>query len=977
MDPATGAIGSLLPKLEELLGDKLRKSARKEVVFLKEELTRIQLALSDLEDVPADQLNSRIKGWARQARDLSYDIEHAVDKFLARRLRAADPPAADPSEIFGKISSKMSITKASARFATDIGSFRQPIMELGGRPDRPNVAAPRAAGELADPAGELVDLDARVEELVKILTEEKEQGPLKVASILGRAGVGKTTLANQVYQRLHRQFKCTAWVTVSPKPDIKNVLWTMLCQISPQDHDGFGSFNVEETIGEIRKALMHKRYFIVVEDMWDVKVWETIKSALIEDGNRSAVLMTTCKVSIARSAGIYRLRPLPKNSSRKLFYRRLFGSGDSCPPELADISEKILEKCNGVPSAIIKAANLLAGKTQEDWHTVLESNNLADSYDTRSRYLSYTGVPRHLKSCLLYLSMFQKGYEIIVDRLIWGWIAEGFIPEHAGTTVQQLGEEYFSELMERKLIEAVEVDAGGKALSCRVNDTGHDLIVSLSTEESSVTIFNGRQGRPLPQTVGRLAIRGNNLDLPTQVRLSSVRSLVVSGDANLFSEESSGTKLMSSFSKFENLRVLELGGCDSLQSDHLKGIGSLHLLRYLVIGGNCITDVPKDIGYLVFLQTLDLRATSVKELPGSIVHAKQLKCLRVNRHTKMPHGIGKMKALEELGDMNISNPNLLKELCELTDLRVLRIVIWSWDDSYDDALLSYLGSLSRQNIKSLSILTCCSLHVLDDLDAGQTPPSLKKLEIRHSAFLSLPGWICSLERLSSLSIEVYKLSQEIIDILGRLQNLLVLSLTSKHVPEGNFNDGFRNLTCFHFLSNAVGRIFGPGAMLNLKRLDLSFQASHTKDVFHGFDFGLENLSSLEHLSIEIICFNANLRVVEDAKDAIRRAIYRGRSRGANLVINRVREDGIIETAKEEDVIESEKEQEDMIENEEEEETVMKQQKQKETKKMKKLRVAKKKFRQKEKGTIRKYKIVSLHLRSQTLTASSLILQACK
>lgn len=258
MDPATGAIGSLLPKLEELLGDKLRKSARKEVVFLKEELTRIQLALSDLEDVPADQLNSRIKGWARQARDLSYDIEHAVDKFLARRLRAADPPAADPSEIFGKISSKMSITKASARFATDIGSFRQPIMELGGRPDRPNVAAPRAAGELADPAGELVDLDARVEELVKILTEEKEQGPLKVASILGRAGVGKTTLANQVYQRLHRQFKCTAWVTVSPKPDIKNVLWTMLCQISPQDHDGFGSFNVEETIGEIRKALMHK-----------------------------------------------------------------------------------------------------------------------------------------------------------------------------------------------------------------------------------------------------------------------------------------------------------------------------------------------------------------------------------------------------------------------------------------------------------------------------------------------------------------------------------------------------------------------------------------------------------------------------------------------------------------------------------------------------------------------------------------------
>ncbi|CAM0908479.1 unnamed protein product [Alopecurus aequalis] len=888
MDPAAGAVDSLLPKLEELLlSGNLRKSARKEVIFLKEKLTGIQLAFRGVEDVPADQLSLHIKEWARQARDLSYGIEHVVDKFVACRLRAADH-----QELVGKVRFNLRITKASRRFARDIASKRHPIVELEKQHGKwstsaaPNLrrATAMAADDHDGPVDELVDLDGRVEVLVKkILAEEggTSNRQLQIALVLGDAGVGKTALVNQVYQRVNSRFECAAWVTVSREPDIKNVLWTILCQISPQDDANCGSLSVEETIGEIRKALSNKRYFIVVEDLWDINARETIKFALFENSKGSAVLMTSREVSIARYAGvkIYRLRPLSENSSRKLFYKRLFGAGDSCPPDLVDMSEKIIKKCGGIPSKIINATNLLAGKTREDWYTVLES--LDGLHAVRSRHLTYAGVPEHLRSCLLYLSMFQKDSEISVDRLVSGWIAEGYIPEKPNMTPQQQGEENLSELMERKLIEAVEVDAEGKALSCRVNKVGHELIVSLSAEENSITIINKREGQPWPQTVGRLAIQVHNVDLPPE-QLSNVRSLIVS---NLLSDESSGANVMSFLSRFENLRVLELGGCGALQNDHLKCIKSLLLLRYLVIGGNNITVIPKYIGYLVFLQTLDLRATRVKELPETIVWARELKCLRVNGHTKMPCGIGKMEALQELGDMNISDAELLKEISNLTNLTVLRIAIWSWDDDYNEALLSYLGSLSMRKIMRLSIFTCCSLHILDELNDKQALRSLQKLEIRHSSFLSLPEWICSLHNLSSLSIEVYKLSQVIIDNLGKLQNLLALSLRSKQAPEGNFNDGFRKLTSFHFVTNAVGRIFGPGAMLSLKRLDLSFQASRTEDVYHGFDFGLGNLSSLEHTRVEIVCFDANIDMVKNAEDAITKAMYGGRSRGSKLYID--------------------------------------------------------------------------------------------
>ncbi|VAI82133.1 unnamed protein product [Triticum turgidum subsp. durum] len=117
-----------------------------------------------------------------------------------------------------------------------------------------------------------------------------------------------------------------------------------------------------------------------------------------------------------------------------------------------------------------------------------ESSNSEDPNAMGGKNLPYTVLHEHLKSCLLYLSMFRNGYEISVDRLISGWIAEGYIPEHAA------GEECLSELIERNLIEAVKIDSDGKALCC-LNDKGRELIASFSAEENSVTILKKRQGK--------------------------------------------------------------------------------------------------------------------------------------------------------------------------------------------------------------------------------------------------------------------------------------------------------------------------------------------------------------------------------------------------------------------------------------------------------------------------------------------------
>ena len=478
-----------------------------------------------------------------------------------------------------------------------------------------------------------------------------------------------------------------------------------------------------------------------------------------QNNNRSRVVKTTRNLEVTCGDEIYQLGPLSHDNSKKLFYMRLFGREDNCPthhPEEA--SEKILHKCGGVPLAIITMASLLVGKSRNDWFEVCNSPGFYGGRDSRQvddtewiLSLSYYDLPSHLKTCLLYISVYPEDYEIEKDSLIWKWVAEGFIEKKTGTSLFQQGEEYFHQLINRSMIQGVESEEEGIIHGCRVHDIVLDLIRGLASEENFITISNDDGGTSSRPKVRRLAHQNRILMLDqsysdSQRDVAQQRTLVAHGCDML------GWVLSPSF---KLLRLLALERCTLSDNDEydrrlLQHLGKLVHLRYLGLRGTKVRELPEAIGALKLLQTLDMQDTKIRQLPWSVSLLTRLVCLRCNSHTRVPDAFFQMMtSLEELqfgvGRLQSfeSKRQFLKDLGNLSLLRVLRVFgMGNLDESMQAELLKSLGTLQElQHLHLDRFVMSETYPASTEWDKAVISEHLRYLHIQGIRFPCLPSFI--------------------------------------------------------------------------------------------------------------------------------------------------------------------------------------------------------------------------------------------
>jgi disease resistance protein RPM1 len=240
---------------------------------------------------------------------------------------------------------------------------------------------------------QLVGLDKpkkKLMELIGIFEEPKEHessntGP-RVVSLVGMGGIGKTTLTKKVFDSkdLSAMFGTRAWITVSQSFDQKAILKEMMRQPFGaeslnkllEDHQGQQILEVH-LADYISKRLKETRYLIVLDDVWTIDAWNRIKVTFQDSGkDDSCVVVTTRDRKLAEYCShpshIHQPDFLGKKEATTLFQKKTKRSLDDLEKDdkTKGIVEKILNKCGGLPLAILTIGAVLANKDTEEWESI-------------------------------------------------------------------------------------------------------------------------------------------------------------------------------------------------------------------------------------------------------------------------------------------------------------------------------------------------------------------------------------------------------------------------------------------------------------------------------------------------------------------------------------------------------------------------------------------------------------------------------
>ncbi|VAH72278.1 unnamed protein product [Triticum turgidum subsp. durum] len=294
--------------------------------------------------------------------------------------------------------------------------------------------------------------------LVNFVVAHKDNKPYKLA-IVGTGGVGKTTLAQKIYndQQIKGSFKIHAWICVSQDYNEVTLLKEVLVNIGVHDEQG-------ETKGELPKKLAEtiegKSFFLVLDDVWHSNVWMDLLRPALHKTTSGVLLVTTRDDQITRRIGVehtHRVDLMSVEVGWELLWKSM-NIDEKEVQNLRNTGIEIIRKCGCLPLAIKVTASVLASRdrTENEWKKILSKyacsqSMLLDEIE-EALYLSYDELPPRLKQCFLYCALYIEDSVIECDEVTWLWIAEGFIEEQQGQLIEDMAEEYYHDLIHQNLL---------------------------------------------------------------------------------------------------------------------------------------------------------------------------------------------------------------------------------------------------------------------------------------------------------------------------------------------------------------------------------------------------------------------------------------------------------------------------------------------------------------------------------------------
>ncbi|CAI9113149.1 OLC1v1013697C1 [Oldenlandia corymbosa var. corymbosa] len=758
--PQTNLLGFIDRLLEKLMSV-IRDDAHSSVSLSKDDLQTLHDTLTDIRSSLAVlQFNQNGKFQALRSRIAAvvYETEFFLDSLTVE---------GNEDSVFKIINNITTAVKLISAEASDIFLNQNHITKIAEASHKM-----LSAGEIPVLDDSMVGLDDEVEKVIDRLTRGTEQ--LDIVSIVGMPGLGKTMLAKKVYEDLSivLHFHVQSWCTISQVYNKRSLLIEILSGLVNFE-DKYSEMDEDDLSLMLYQQLKGRKYFIILDDIWDLGAWVSLSSSFPNDVNGSRILLTSRHHNVAfeikPDREPHHLRLLHIDESWELM-QKIIGVKERLPPELFACGMEIVQDCSGLPLMILVVAGLLSNMNPNTWEEVRESLkkgtlSLAEKC-TESIELSYSYLPDHLKDCFLYFGAFGEDKQIPVRKLLQIWIAEGFVQKNGRGYSEDVAEGYMRELIQRNLIMVGKKGSRGTVKTCIIHDMLRDFCIAKCNEEHFLHQLRGYEpGKSVdPSILYRLHLCSRMREDFAESRLLCPRLhtlfLVVDNDVlnlprNMFLNCDHDVlnsrrwySLLYRFKQSKLLRVLDLRMCYTGSSFPVV-IESLVHLRYLAlqIAGTGLK-LPPSIGNLLNLETLIILTTGNIWLPDTIWNMKSLKHLCVTGW--FAHWILPDSFLE--GRSNLENLRTLSAALFISDITTMEVM----RKFPNIRRLKYrcINSMSSEIIALDFLSQLESLTISDHQTSGdlnfQFPQNLKKLTLAN---LHLP-WskISSFDRLPNLEV---------------------------------------------------------------------------------------------------------------------------------------------------------------------------------------------------------------------------------
>ncbi|XWS42768.1 hypothetical protein CRYUN_Cryun16bG0042600 [Craigia yunnanensis] len=664
-----------------------------EVKKLSSKLTTIRAVLKDAEQKQLDAAcDTSLRDWLAKVKDAACDAEDILDTFATetflgkrkqqvcgirtpinlKRFRYKSSVAHEIKEISEKFDE---IDNEKAKFHLKESSD-------GGWPQ--NLPQTTFFVDTKDVFGRDSDKERFIGQMLS--NESDAEGNVSVIPIIGMGGIGKTTLAQLIFndERVKNHFEFRMWVCLTVEFNFRRILKEMIEFHTVMEYSNNLSTSI--LVSRFLEFVAGKNFLLVLDDVWtnNYQEWEPLQNLLKQGGRGSRVLVTTRTTKVSDMMGTqppYRLEDLLEEDCWSLFKKIAFKDCNllgGIQKELEDIGREIVWKCKGLPLAVKAMGGLMRGNVDVNkWKQILrhsiweleEEGNPNKPKILPALKLSYYHLPSHLKQCYAYCSIFPKAYVFDKKELVKLWMAEAFIQPSGQTSVEETGIEYFDELLMRSFFQIFNID---DKVRYRMHDLIHDLAVSVSTPQCCHVKDN--KSCILSEKSRHVSLLCQDLENPTLQIIEKCNKL----HTFLLPSEylkNLGQALDKMFHSLKYIRVLDLSS--SLLLELPSSIEELKLLRYLDLSRTEIKVLPNSICNLCNLQTLKLLGCLwLFELPRNLGNLVNLHYLELDemfwfKCRTLPPRMGNLTSLQNLHAFPVSSTSghgieELKDMANLT-----------------------------------------------------------------------------------------------------------------------------------------------------------------------------------------------------------------------------------------------------------------------------------------------------------------------